>query len=129
MCYLHIKPVVEDKINRFKMASLMELIIVKEQVLIHPQSTPQDDTLNRELNADFAIGAALSMISCMISGADQEIVTDTVNCEVNLRIENILKDHSVWLKTKPVKGMPVFINAQFYELIEMVNGIPLQVHG
>jgi hypothetical protein len=129
ICYTHVKPVVDDKINVFKMASIMELLIVKEQVLHHPESTEEDDTKNRQLNADFAMGAALSMISCMITNASQEIIPVTVNSSVNISIQERLEDHAVWLRTKPLTEMPVFINAQFYQMLEMIRGLPLQIHG
>ena len=39
LCYKYIKPSVVENANRFKMASLMELLIIQEQIMIHSDST------------------------------------------------------------------------------------------
>ncbi|MCW3084490.1 MAG: hypothetical protein JWP12_1856 [Bacteroidetes bacterium] len=123
--YKDVKPAVNNKANRFKMASLMELVIIKTQLLI----CPGDEAENKKLNALFAMNAALSLIDCMINNAEQEFFCDTKNTAVDKEIEKILDDHRLWLETKQVNEMPVFINAQFYELIEFLHKIPIQIHA
>jgi hypothetical protein len=121
-----IKPVLNNKANRFKMASLIELVIVKYQLLIHPSG---DEMENRNLNSLFAMNAGLSLIDCMINNAGQEFFCNTQNAIVDKKVEKILDDHRVWLQTKELNEMPIFINAQFYELIAYIHQIPIQVGG
>ncbi len=123
-CYAFIKPTVKDKINKYKMASLMELLIVKEQVLIHP-----DENKNREVNAIFGMMAAFSLIECMIQDATKSLFSNTHNAVVNKRIDQMLEDHQKWLETKYLNEMPVFINAQFFEFMQIIQSIPIQING
>lgn len=126
MCYAHFKPAVEDKTNKFKMASLMELIIVKEQVLFHPQF---DEPKNRELNADFGLIAAFSLIDCMISHSTQEVFCNTLNNPFNAKIDSIIDGHRTWLMTKKLTEMPILLNSQFYEMLDALQTIPIQQNG
>ncbi len=126
LCYGYIKPVISNNTNRFKMASLMELVIVQQQVL---RSDSYSKMQNRELNALFGMTAALSLINCMITNAKQEILSNTNNTEVDVRVDKILKDHLLWLKTKELDEMPIFINGQFYELMEILHVVPFQLNG
>lgn len=127
LCYTYVKPVIKDKTNRFKMASLMELIIVKEQVLFFSDDNNEEN--RRKLNAFFGMTAAFSLINCMISDATQEFFCNTINAEVNKKVHGMLEDHQQWLETKPLNDMPVFINAQFYESIELIHAAPFQING
>lgn len=126
MCFTHIKPVIEDRTRRFKMASLMELIIVKEQIF---KSEYFDDSKNRELNAQFGMIAALSMINSLIYEGRDGFFCSTMSASVDEKIKNILEDHKLWLRTKNLNDMPIFINGQFYELIELIHGAPLMAHA
>jgi hypothetical protein len=126
MCYAHVKPAVEDKTNKFKMASLMELIIVQEQVLFHPDF---DEQKTRELNADFGIVAAFSLIDCMISHSTQEVFCNTVNNPFNDKIDSIIDGHRTWLITKQLTEMPILLNSQFYEMMEAFQTMPVQQNG
>lgn len=126
MCYAHFKPAVEDKTNKFKMASLMELIIVQEQVLFHPDF---DEQQTRELNADFGIVAAFSLIDCMISHSTQEVFCNTANNPFNDKIDRIIDGHRTWLITKQLTEMPILLNSQFYEMMEAFQTIPVQQNG
>jgi len=54
-----VKPLVEDKISMFKMSSIIELIIVKEQIFGHPSGNQMD---NRSANASFAMTVAICKI-------------------------------------------------------------------
>ena len=100
MCYRHVKPAIDDKANKYKMASLMELVIVQKQALIHPS----DNIIkNRELNAIFGMTAAFSMINCMITEANKDFFCDTLNAGLNTRIDQVCEDHKLWLKTKELK--------------------------
>ena len=121
-----VKPVLNNKANRFKMASLMELVIIKYQLLIHPSC---DETENKRLNSLFAMNAGLSLVDCMINNAGQEFFCDTKNAIVDKKVEKILDDHRLWLETKDLNEMPIFINAQFYELIACIHQLPIQIGG
>lgn len=126
MCYEHVKPVIEDRANRYKMASIMELIIVDKQVL---KCDTYNENENKALNADFAMGSALSLISCMINKPEDLCFFNTDNATVNENGDRIIKNHKTWLISKPKDSMPIFINAQFYELLELLHVVPLQMHA
>ena len=126
LCYEYIKPIICNNTNRFKMASLMELVIVQQQVL---RSDSYSKIQNRELNALFGMTAALSLINCMITNAKQEILSNTNNTAIDARVVKILNDHQLWLKTKELDEMPIFINGQFYELMEILQVVPFQLNG
>lgn len=128
LAYSKLKPLVDERINCYKMGSLMELLIVKEQVLNHPDSETNPH-LNRELNALFGMTAAFSLINCMINKADKEFYFDTINNYVDREVEKVLKDHRCWLETKELNEMPIIINSQFFHLIEILHGAPYQING
>lgn len=123
LCHKYIKPVVDERINRYKMASLLELIIVKEQVLT---LETKDEFSNRMLNAQFGTSAAFSLLNCMISDATNQLIFDTNNVGINDRVELIIDDHLTWLTSKPPHDLAIFINAQFYELMEVLAGADYQ---
>jgi len=126
--YRHVRPVIDDNEMRFKMASVLELLIVQEQVL----SIPKADLLrNRELNALFGMTAALSLIECMIPASatsNDFFFPSTNNAAINNKIDQMMKHHGTWLETRHLDEMPIILNAQFYELIELVHSSPLQMH-
>jgi hypothetical protein len=125
-CYTYIKPAVEDKINRFKMASVMELLVVMEQVLVHPD---EDESLDRQVNAEFGITAALSLINCMIANAKKEFCFDCHNVSINEKATEILDNHIYWLMAKDLNELPIIINAQFFELLELLHRAPIQLNA
>lgn len=126
--YSKIKPLVEERINCYKMGSIMELLIVKEQFLKHPDSK-NNPSIDREVNALFGMTASFSMINCMISKADKEFYFDTLNHCLDVEVEKILSDHRQWLETKKLDEMPIIINAQFFHLLDILKNAPLQVNG
>lgn len=128
ICQEYIKPVIKEKINKYKMASLMKLLIVKEQILIHPKEE-DGGILTRTLNAELGMTASFSLINCMISEATKDFYFDTINASINHQVQKILEDHKLWLITKNLNEIPIFINAQFHELIEVLLGAPYQIHG
>lgn len=126
ICFAHVKPVIQEKTNRFKMGSLMELVIVKTQGLI---PSGDDVTEKRRLNAIFGITAALSLINSMVRANGGEIVFTTQNAAIDKKLEDLFDDHKLWLSTKSLDELPIFVNAQFYELLEVILTAPLQVHA
>jgi len=126
LIYNHVKPSVSARTNRYKMASVMELIIVKEQVLSIDSATEADE---KKVNAIFGMMAALSLINCMISDAGQEFFCDTLNASVDAKVHRMLDDHQLWLETKNPNEFPIFINAQFYECIALITDLPIQING
>jgi hypothetical protein len=120
-----VKPFIEDKANRYKMASIMELIIVNEQVLRHPSGQIEE---HRRANAIFGQTAALSLINCMISRTDQEFFCNTINESVNVRIRQMLDNHREWLQSKNLEDFPVFLNGQFYEFVDIAVSFPYGMH-
>ena len=106
----------------------MELIIVKEQVLKHPESEKRPH-VNRELNSLFGMTASFSLINCMITKANTEFYFDTTNNYVDREVEKVLIDHRCWLETKELNEMPIIINSQFFHLIEILHGAPYQING
>ncbi len=107
------------------MASLSEFTIVKIQVL---NITTYNEKQNRELNAYFGMTAAFSLIDCMISETNKEPFCITLNNAINNRLQQILDDHKLCLETKDVNELPIFINAQFYELFEVFYHAPVQIN-
>jgi hypothetical protein len=127
MLYTHIKPSIEANSSRYKMASILELVIVKEQMLSVPNS--EDRVLKREINAKFGIYAALSLINCMKDANTLGILVDSKNAGVDEKIEQLIYDHETWLKTKPLNDVPIIINGQFYEVLESYHNGPYLIHG
>jgi hypothetical protein len=125
LCYKYVKPFIEDKANRYKMASIMELIIVNKQVLRHPSGQIEE---HRRANAIFGQTAALSLINCMISHTDQEFFCNTINESVNVRIRQMLDNHREWLQSKNLEDFPVFLNEQFYEFVDIAVSFPYEMH-
>lgn len=130
LCYIYIKPSVTANANRYKMASLMELLIVKQQIMTHPDSFER-----QEINAIAGMCAAFSLINSMIRHDKEEIFyVDTRNKSVDDRMLEILHNHRVWLEMSGVSNsetsddMPVFINSQFHELIEVLASVPVQIN-
>lgn len=131
MCYKYTKPSVHEKVNRYKMGSLMELLIIKEQIMIHPNSEK-----NQELNAIVGMSAAFSIINSMIQHDQSEgFYLDTRNVSIDDRIKIILINHRIWLETNGTwlennmkKEMPVFINSQFHELLDIIAGASYEIH-
>lgn len=106
----------------------MELLIVKEQPLFYPEAE-EDEKLNRTINAKFAITAALSLISCMISDATKEFAFSCVNVNVEERVTQLIEDHVLWLEIKNLHEFPMIINAQFFEALFLICNIPIQING
>lgn len=131
MCYKHIKPSVKERVNRYKMGSLMELLIIKEQIMLHPN--PEK---NQELNAIVGMSAAFSLINSMIKHDQEEgFYLDTRNVAIDDRLKTILINHRTWLETngtwldsKKQREMPVFINSQFHELLEIIAGASYEIN-
>ncbi|MDG1331545.1 MAG: hypothetical protein P8P74_04400 [Crocinitomicaceae bacterium] len=130
LCYEHIKPSVEEKINKFKMASVMELLIIQEQIF-----RTEDATLQRRANAIAGMSAAFSLINSMIyHDEDEGFYIDTRNIAVDDRLKTILKNHVLWLETNGLSEdtgmhqMPVFINSQFHELLEVIGGVRIEIN-
>ncbi|PHR32426.1 MAG: hypothetical protein COA38_06570 [Fluviicola sp.] len=130
LCYKHIKPSVEEKINKFKMASVMELLIIQEQIFI-----TEDESKRRRTNAIAGMSAAFSLINSMIHHDEEDLFyIDTKNIGVDARLKTILKNHVIWLETNgitegsDIHQMPVFINSQFHELIEVLAGARFEIN-
>lgn len=123
LCYMYIKPSVNENINSFKMGSFMELLIVKQQIIIHP-----DPNEHRRANAIGGMSAAFSLIDRMVHEDKQDIFyVDTKNNVVDKSLNEILKNHIIWLEMNGTRSseseddMPIFINAQFHELIHLIG--------
>lgn len=127
ICYREVKPLILDKVNRYKMASLMELLIVKLQILNHPESET-NVLLNRELNAKFAMSVGFCLIECMIVNVKRTFHFDSSNMGVNDRVKKVLDDHELWLKTKNLNDIPVIINSQFLELLDVMLSASYEIH-
>lgn len=130
--YDEIKPLIRDKVNKCKMASLMELIIVQTQPFELPLE--HDGFKNaREVNSEFAMSAAFSLIDCMINDASQEFFFDCGHLGIETAVNKLLEDHKLWLSVKNVNEIPVIINSQFYEFLELISKPAyksnLQTHG
>ena len=128
MVHMKVKPLVDERINCYKMGALMELLIVKEQVLIHPESET-DSHLNKTVNALFGMTASFSLINCMITTATKEFHFDSLNHQIDLRVKSILDNHKKWLETKELNDMPIIINGQFFELIHVLHTAPYIING
>lgn len=127
ICYQEVKPLVNDKANRYKMASLMGLLIVKHQILIHPDSG-DNPRLNRSLNAKFAMAVGFSIIDCMIVSVKTAYHFDTSNVAVNESVKKVIDDHELWLTTKNLNDLPMMINSQFLELLDIMLRASYEIH-
>ncbi len=94
-------------IDRHKIASMFELLIVHHRPIKH-----EDDGIADDLNARFAFFVAINIIASWngIAGADL-YVSDTFD-----------REHRTWLKqlNKYSEGWPIFSNAATWYLVELV---------
>ena len=130
LCYIYLKPSVNDNVNSFKMGSLMELLIVKEQIIIHPDPNEQ-----RRANAIGGMSAAFSLIDSMVYHDKEDIFyVNTKNNLVDESMKEILKNHIIWLEMNGIQSsetqydMPVFINGQFHELIYLMGRASYEIN-
>jgi hypothetical protein len=108
------------------MASILELIIVKEQIFEHPSGNEID---NRSVNASFAMAASVCKINCMTNHVKGDVASETENVSINERLDKMINDHKLWLETKSLNELPIIINAQYYEFLEIIHTFPLQILG
>lgn len=65
----------------------------------------------------------------MITDTSQKFFFDTNNTAVEDKMNGMHSDHRQWLEIKPLDELPVIINAQFYELVELIHGLKLITHA
>ena len=120
----YVKPFVEDKANRFKMGSLTELAIVRVQ----PITEIEGGVNPRVVNAKLAMMAATALIhnigrnlNNVDTDAGDVYFCDVRNSAVSEKVTDLLSDHAQWLEIKPLNEIPIVINAQFYEFLELMS--------
>lgn len=126
--YAHLKPTVAERINRYKMASVMELLIVKEQIFYIDGA---EEAENRELNAFIGMMSAISIVNSMIffESSERRFIADTINVEINNNIEISLENHYRWLKSKELNDLPINLDAQYYELVTTLSSASYLIHN
>lgn len=111
-----VKPFVPKRINRYKIASITELAIVKVQPFKSPNGNNE-----REVNAKFAFFTTISII------LDISVDFDNFNKPSgHIRIENLFEtvknQKLIWLEAKDPNDYPIFINAlKLYVFFELYH--------
>ncbi|PQJ76517.1 hypothetical protein [Polaribacter glomeratus] len=105
--YSNVKPLVPKRINKYKMASLAELCVIKIQTFILKDLKDLKET--RKINADFAFFCCLSMITGMSQDTSNFLKGSSIK-----RVEDIFhivkSQRLKWLECKNIDEFPVFSN-------------------
>ena len=100
-----IKIYTPTRVNKFKMASLLEMVIVRVQPF-----KGSTQSIQRNYNGEFAFFAALSLVISMPPAHFEKSTSIKV---VEDLFDSLKKQHLDWLKNKNIHSMPVFCNGAF----------------
>ncbi len=130
LCARFIRPSEIESENRTRLASMMELLINSEQIII-----PNDSTKSRKINAIAGMCVVFYLLNSRIYHDKEEIFyVNTQNIAVDIRMKEILNNHLLWIESRGIHStnnlgyMPVFINAQFHELVDLVVGASFEIN-
>lgn len=120
----HVRDVLDERANRFKVASGLELCSVCVQPF-----TASDPSLSRKLNAEFAFACALGAIEEIDCASPEQIELELSRIN-HVQIVDTLheskRQHVLWLESKSLEEMPFLSNASYLELLWLCLNIRYQ---
>lgn len=120
----YVRDVLDERANRFKVASGLELCSACVQPF-----TAADPTLSRKINAEFAFACALGAIE-EINCASPDYVELELSRINHIQIVDTLQEskrqHVLWLESKDLNEIPFLSNASYLELLWLCLAIRYQ---
>ena len=104
---VHVKPLIPKKVNKFKMASVLALTIIKLQPI-----QKSDPTEGRMINGDLALFVAMNVILDMAKPDGFDV--DYGLHYLESAIKKVKSQHLSWLRLKELNSFPIFPVAAFY---------------
>ena len=119
-----VRDVLEERANRFKVASGLELFSVYVQPFI-----AADPALTRKINAEFAFACALGTIDEIDCAAPDKIEMELSRIN-HVQIVDTLheskRQHVLWLESKDLVEIPLLSNASYLEILWLCLNIRYQ---
>jgi hypothetical protein len=107
-------PYVPKRVNRYKIASILELVIMDLQPIHF-----EEPIRRRRLNSFIAYYAAIGAIASFTPSGSIAIPQDPY---VNGVLAAVKKQHLQWLYGKKRTDFPIFSNASFLTLLHLISG-------
>lgn len=120
----HVRDVLDERANRFKVASGLELCSVCTQPF-----TAADPALTRKINAEFAFACALGAIEEIDCASPDhiEIELSRINhVQIVDTLHESKRQHVLWLESKDLTEMPFLSNASYLEILWLCLNIRYQ---
>jgi|GEM_PF-3353826 len=114
----YIKPAVHENIDRHKIASITELLIVKVQPL---RLSNADEVKQRYLNALLAFTVAASLEMGLYQNVNWgTLELDSASNEFNENFSKIIEDHICYLEMRDPDSfeLPIISNSEFWRLVD-----------
>lgn len=120
----YVRDVLDERANRFKVASGLELCSDCVQPF-----TAANASLSRKINAEFAFACALGAINEIDCAAPDRIEIELIRINHKQIADTLLeskRQHVLWLESKDLHEMPFLSNASYLELLWLCLSIRYQ---